>query len=120
MPGSGGEFRFQRDERLKKGSEIKMVFSKGKRTGCQGAKLFALENGLARNRVCFTLSRGFACAVRRNRAKRLGREAYRLLSPGLRRGYDLVFLALPEDAETGLERRMGQMRRLFAKSGLAR
>jgi len=123
LPGVKGSFRFRRDEHLKKGSEIRKVFNKGKRVGCRGAKLFVLENGLPRNRICFTFSRGFAGAVRRNRARRLGREAYRALKPGLGCGYDLVFLVYPEDAGSagaslGLADRLGQLRYLFAKAGL--
>ena len=123
LPGVKGSFRFGRDERLKKGSEIRRVFNKGRRVACRGAKLFVLENGLPRNRICFTFSKGFAGAVRRNRTRRLGREAYRILKPGLNHGYDLVFLVYPEDAGSagaglGLADRLGQLRYLFAKAGL--
>jgi len=123
LPGIEGSFRFRREEHLKKGSEIRKVFSKGKRVGCRGVKLFVLENGFPRNRICFTFSRGFAGAVKRNRARRIGREAYRVLKSGLNHGYDLVVLVYPEDANSagaglGLEDRLGQLRYLFAKAGL--
>ncbi|MCL2190980.1 MAG: ribonuclease P protein component [Treponema sp.] len=124
LPGVGGSFRFRLEERLKKGGEIREVFKKGKRVGCRGAKLFVLENGLSRNRICFTFSRGFAGAVKRNRARRLGREAYRMLKPRLSQGYDLVLLVYPEDAGSantvGLADRSGQLRHLFAKAGLTK
>jgi len=116
--GAEGSLGFPRGERLKKGSEIKRVFNGGRSVGCRGAKLFALENGLPGNRICFTFSRGFAGAVKRNRARRLGREAYRALRPRLSRGYDLVLLAYPESAGLGLAERAGQLRGLFAKAGL--
>jgi len=119
LTGEKGSFRFGRDERLKKGSEIRKVFSKGKSVGCRGAKLFALENGLGGNRICFTFPRGFSGAAKRNRARRLGREAYRALKPGLCRGYDLVLLVYPEDEAAGLADRAAQLRRLLAKAGLA-
>ena len=61
-----------------------------------------LENKLSRNRICFTFSRGFGNAVERNRARRLGREAYRNLKPRLRCGYDFVLLVYPEDQEGNL------------------
>jgi len=81
-----------------------------------------LENGLARNRICFTFPRGFAGAVRRNRAKRLGREAYRALRHRLRQGYDLVLLVYPPDAGSadtaGLADRRGQLGYLFDRAGL--
>jgi len=114
-----GSFRFRREERLKKGNEIREVFKRGRRIGCRGAKLFVLENGLPCNRICFTFSRGFAGAVERNRARRLGREAYRALKPGLGQGYDLVLLVYPEDGGAAFADRLGQLRHLFAKAGLA-
>jgi len=120
LPEIKGSFRFQREERLKKRSEIRKVFNKGRSFACRGAKLFALENGLESNRICFTFSKGFAGAVRRNRAKRLGKEAYRALKPRLSRGYDLVLLVYPESADTGLADRAGQLGRLFSNAGLVK
>jgi len=121
LPNVEGSFRFKREEHLKKGSEIREVFKKGKRVGCRGAKLFVLENGLSRNRICFTFSRGFAGAVKRNRARRLGREAYRALKHRLSQGYDFVLLVYPEDEGSArLEDRSRQLGYLFAKAGLTK
>jgi len=83
-----------------------------------------LENELSRNRICFTFSRGFGNAVERNRARRLGREAYRNLKPRLRRGYDLILLVYPEDASTPcptapvFTKRMKDLEYLLYKAGL--
>ncbi len=109
------KFRFDRKERLKAQSSIQAVFRRGKRFGCKGAKLFALPNDLAYSRVCFTFSRGFGNAVERNRARRLGREAYRLLRP--KGGHDLVLLVYPETG-TVLANRVRQLEFLFSKAGL--
>jgi len=103
---------------LKGRNEIREVFGKGKRVGCQGAKLLVLKNDLPRNRICFTFSRGFGTAVERNRARRLGREAYRNLKPSLKCGYDLILLVYPENAKPVFAGRMGQLKYLFAKAGL--
>ena len=118
LSGVNGSFRFRREEHLKKGSEIRKVFTRGRRFGCRGAKLFVLENGLPCNRICFTFPRGVTGAVKRNRAKRLGREAYRILRPGLGCGYDLVLLIYPEDTGIGFAERSGQLSHLFSKAGL--
>jgi ribonuclease P protein component len=88
-------YRFRQFERLKKREGIRKVFSGGRVYSCPGAKLFALKNGLPYNRIGFTLVRKYGNAVERNRAKRLGREAYRHLRPRLRGGYDLVLLVYP-------------------------
>jgi ribonuclease P protein component len=80
-----------------------------------------LKNDLPRSRICFTFSRNFGNAAQRNRAKRLGREAYRNLKPSLQSGYDLILLAYPDDVKPGkqrLDERAGQLRYLCAKAGL--
>jgi RNase P protein component len=51
------------------------------------------------NRICFSLFKGFGNAVSRNRAKRLGREAYRLMKNRLSGGYDLFLLFYPKAEE---------------------
>jgi ribonuclease P protein component len=89
------------------------------RVGCRGVKLFALKNNLPHNRSCFTLSRNFGTAVERNRAKRLGREAYRLLQPRFSGGYDLVLLVYPDTAGEGHAKEAASNVVKAQKSGLA-
>jgi ribonuclease P protein component len=109
-------FRFKRDERLKRREAIRAVFNHRKAVSCPGAKLFRLENGLARNRIAFTFARKFGNAVERNRARRVGREAYRLLKNRLKSGYDLVLLVYP--GKDFLEDRIDQLETLFSRAGL--
>jgi ribonuclease P protein component len=92
---------------------------------------------LPHNRICFTFPRGFGNAVARNRAKRLGREAFRLLNSKLLNsklsdsklldsklsdnplscGNDLILLVYPE-TDMDLSGRMKQFESLFNKAGL--
>jgi len=113
-----GSFRFKREERLKGREIIKSVFGKGRRIGCRGAKLFVLKNKLPFSRICFTFARGFGNAVERNRAKRLGREAYRNLKSRIKCGYDLILLLYPDNPETTYAGRAGQLEHLFSGAGL--
>ena len=124
---------FKREERLKGRTRIREVFSKGKRyywqvkvsekeqTLNQGARLFVLQNNLPYNRICFSFtkaaSRNFGDAAARNRARRLGREAFRLIKGRLCAGHDFILLILPESKMT-LSGRMEQMETLFKKAGL--
>jgi ribonuclease P protein component len=96
--------------------------------------LFVLKNGLPYNRIGFTQTRKYGNAPERNRARRLGREAYRLLRPRLKTGFDLVLLVYPgspNPARPGkpagsrarpgrgsLEARLAQLKSLFGKAGL--
>jgi ribonuclease P protein component len=109
-------FRFKRDERLKRREEIRAVFNRREAVSCPGARLFRLENGLSRNRIAFAFARKFGNAVQRNRARRVGREAYRFLKNRLKSGYDLVLLAYP--GRDSLANRMDQLKTLFSRAGL--
>jgi len=71
------------------------------------------------NRICFTFAKGFKGAVARNRSKRLGREAYRLIKSRLSGGNDLVLLIYQETKEkVFLSDRLNQLESLFKKAGL--
>jgi ribonuclease P protein component len=107
---------FPREERLKRRTDIRQVFRRRKAVSCEGAKLFFIENGLGYNRIAFTFARKFGNAVHRNRARRVGREAYRHLRHGLRQGYDLVLLVYP--GKDSFSERLEELRLLFDRAHL--
>ena len=59
--------------------------------------VYALPNGLAHPRIGLSTSRKVGTAVRRNRIRRLLREAFRLMQHDLPRGYDLVVVVRPHE-----------------------
>jgi len=121
---SGGKFRKQ--EHLKRRVNIARVFKKGRAVNCPGVKLFFLANGLPINRIAISFVRKYGNAVQRNRARRLGREAYRLMKDQLKSGFDLILLLYPVGVkEAGANRgslaaSSEQLRTLFGKAGLYR
>jgi ribonuclease P protein component len=57
--------------------------------------VYSLANELGHARLGISISRRVGNAVRRNRIKRLLREAFRVHQHDLPRGYDLVFVVRP-------------------------
>ena len=110
-------YRFKRDFRLKGRNDIQAVFKQGKNFSCSGAKLLVKKNNLTYNRICFTFTRGFGNAVKRNHSRRLSREAFRLLQVRLHGGHDFVFLVFPGN-QVSLATRTRQLEILFSKAGL--
>ena len=78
---------------LKKNSDFRRLYAKGKSAVTPYLVLYARPNKLEENRVGYTVSVKLGHAVVRNRVRRRLREIYRLNSPRLRPGYDLVIVA---------------------------
>jgi ribonuclease P protein component len=117
---------FPREERLKRRKDIQAVFKKGVSVSCSGARLFFLRETGGRRRIAFTFARKFGNAVERNRARRLGREAYRHLRTNIKDGYDLALLVYPgkgnslkgKEQPDSFSTRLRQMRFLLNRAGL--
>lgn len=103
-------------ERLKRIKDIRRIFEEGKRQSCNGANLIYNENNRAYNRFAVCLARNFKNSVHRNKTKRICREVFRNMKPDIRNGYDIVFLAFPENCEWVT--RFRQFRYLLGKAGL--
>ncbi len=88
---------FTTKEHLKKNSEIKKVFDKGAPFKRKLVNIYLLkrEKSLAANRVAFLLRRALCnkSAVKRNRFRRILREAYRKTKYILLPGHDIILFA---------------------------
>ena len=78
---------------LKKNSDFRRLYARGKSAVTPFLVLYARRNRLGENRVGYTVSAKLGHAVVRNRVRRRLREIYRLNTPRLRQGYDLVVVA---------------------------
>lgn len=87
----------ERGIRLRRSVDIERVYDKGESWAHPLLVLIALPNELGISRVGITASRKVGSAVRRNRAKRLLREAARHLYPEFASaGWDIVLIARPK------------------------
>lgn len=80
-------------ETLKLNKDFKRLYYRGHCAVAHSVVLYVQKNREGRNRIGLTCGKSVGKAFRRNRAKRLMRESYRILSPDIKRGYDIVIIA---------------------------
>ena len=107
-----------RKERLRGTAALKRVFTVSRKITCPGVRLLVAENGLENNRVVVSFVRKFGCSVERNRARRVGKEAYRNIKDMIKPGFDLAFILFPGDYS--YDKRISQFSFLLKKAGLFR
>ena len=116
-----------RRERLRGKAALKRVFSfprKNSERGGQavrmavgpGARLVLAENGLEYTRIVVSPVRKYGCAAARNRARRVGKEAYRCIKSSVKPGFDLAFILFPGEFSYG--ERIAQFSFLLKKADL--
>ena len=78
---------------LKENYEFRRLYQKGASAVGSGMVVYCRKNRMDHNRLGITASVKLGHAVVRNRARRRLREVYRLNSPRLRQGYDIILVA---------------------------
>ena len=78
---------------LKLNKDFKRLYYRGKCVPCHNVVVYAQKNKLGKTRVGLTCGKSVGGAVQRNRAKRLMREAFRVLSPRIKDSFDIVIVA---------------------------
>ena len=78
---------------LKLNRDFRRLYAKGRSCAAGTVVVYALPRRRGKGRIGITAGKAVGCAVKRNRAKRLIRESYARLSPRVKYGYDLVFVA---------------------------
>lgn len=89
-----------RDLRLRNTRRIGELFEIGRRVSDSRMTVLAAENGLGWHRVAYAVNRRHGSAVRRNRVRRLCREAVRRNIEQLPAGLDLVVMPRVRDDHT--------------------
>ena len=78
---------------LKKNHEFRRLYQKGASAVGGAMVVYCRKNRLGHGRLGVTVSTKLGGAVVRNRARRRLREVYRLNSPRLRQGWDIILVA---------------------------
>lgn len=114
-------FRFTKAERLTRKKEFERVFNEGKVVKNAKLILYVMHNNLQNSRLGLVVSKKVGNAVRRNRAKRLLREVYRLNKHLLTPHVDII--AIPRypfsseiklsDIEDGFKKLLLQINKTF-------
>ena len=88
-----GYIIMKKTETLKLNREFKRLYYKGKFSVCGCVVVYYIKTRRHRNRIGLTVGKNIGNAVKRNRAKRLIRESYRLSENRIKKGYDIVIVA---------------------------
>ena len=78
---------------LKENHEFRRLYQRGASAVGGGMVVYCRKNKLGHNRLGLTASTKLGHAVVRNRCRRRLREVYRLNTPLLRQGYDIILVA---------------------------
>jgi len=119
------EFRNLMVYRLKKNSEFRTIYRRGKSLANDLLVLYIFKNrrnkdseGNPYNKVGISVSKKVGNSVVRSRTKRLITENYRVKSDNLIKGYDFVFVARTRIKDKSYQNVEKAMDNIFKKAGL--
>ena len=94
------------------------LYGKGKSSVSGSAVVYYRPNNLRKNRLGLTSTKKIGCAVKRNRARRVIREAYRLLEDKLKVGYDFIIVARTKATSVTMFAVKNDLEKAFKSAGL--
>lgn len=103
---------------LKKNNQFKRLYSKGKQFVSPLLIIYCAKNRTGEIRYGITASKKIGCAVERNRARRIIREAYRSLYPRISKGFDIVFIARGKTTRSSTGEVIGIMEKQLIQAGI--
>ena len=102
---------------IKKDKEFRFLFNKGESIVNYAFICYVRENKRRVNRIGIVTGKKIGNAVKRNRARRVIREAFRLIEPRLReqsnKKYDFIFVARTKTTELKTDKLYSLMNKLI-------
>lgn len=89
----GTIFIMIKKETISKNRDFRRVYGKGKYFSSPLLVTYVIKNRLSATRVGITASKKTGNAVKRNRSRRVIREAFRSLKNSVKSGFDIIFVA---------------------------
>ena len=83
----------KKTDSLKKNTDFKIVYNKGKSLADKYLVMYILKNGSGSNRLGISVSKKVGNSVIRHHITRLVRESYRIKEDRYKTGLDIVFIA---------------------------
>jgi ribonuclease P protein component len=114
-------YRFRKAEHLRRPSDFRRVYERKRSVSDNRLIVYACENGLPHLRLGLSVARKVGPAHRRNRLRRLYREAFRLTRHEMPVGLDLVLIPRGpeeptlEELKKALPRLVHQLARRLAR-----
>jgi len=115
---------FGKRSRLTEGADFERVFKEGKHVGSDRIAARVVANELGRPRLGFVTPRAIGAHPKRNRVRRVMREAYRLNQGMLAAGVDVVFMPKRDwtdytlaEAEPSMQKLLRRIEDAYGQSG---
>jgi ribonuclease P protein component len=104
-----------RSSRLLQHREFRRVYSRGRRARGRAIIVVALARRAPGHRLGVSVSKDHGRAIRRNKIKRLLREAFRLERPTLPGRFDLVLIPQQREGKYALDELRAELRKLVVE-----
>ncbi len=105
---------------LKENKDFRTAYYRGKSFVHPSLIMYVRKNRYGITRVGITTGKKIGKAVKRNRCRRIIREAFRHLLPDLKKGYDYVFVARTATIKRTSTQLQQIMREQLEKAGMLR